>query len=345
MPRRKPEDIMRRRLPAACRELFLALTLSAVCFAPNAAIAADADCDTVDDAVDNCPARFNPDQSDIDGDLAGDRCDSDRDGDTVANDADNCPRDANVDQTDTDADNVGDTCDQCAEPADDVVNRRGCSIEQTCPCSGPEDDRAWKDHRSYVRCVKKAAKKFERHELITSEERYAIAVAAKESDCGVPVPTAGDNDGDGVSDATDNCPSDSNPGQRNTDGDAFGNACDADADNDTVLNDDDNCPTLANAEGQGADADSDGAGDACDVCSGTAGGDAVDKEGCSIAQACPCAVDEDGNPWASHTKYRRCVVDEVFRFRTLRILTAEEADAIRTEAGNSDCGDRPAVCE
>lgn len=59
------------------RAAFLALVLvlagsgvvGAVCVGP------DADADGVCDDVDNCPADANPDQSDVDGDLAGDVCD------------------------------------------------------------------------------------------------------------------------------------------------------------------------------------------------------------------------------------------------------------------------------
>jgi hypothetical protein len=113
----------------------------------------------------------------------------------------------------------------------------------------------------------------------------------------VIVGTEPETDGDGIPDGSDNCPSVENGDQENFDGDAQGNACDADDDNDGVpdaqdafpLNptefldtdrygignnadsDDDNdgiadgsdnCPLVAN--GNQADADVDGVGNACD---------------------------------------------------------------------------------
>ncbi|MFK7887554.1 MAG: right-handed parallel beta-helix repeat-containing protein [Gammaproteobacteria bacterium] len=45
-----------------------------------------------------------------------------------------------------------------------------------------------------------------------------------------------DTDGDGVADATDNCTSVANPGQRDTDNDGYGNRCDPDLNNDGVVN-------------------------------------------------------------------------------------------------------------
>jgi FG-GAP repeat/Thrombospondin type 3 repeat len=60
-----------------------------------------------------------------------------------------------------------------------------------------------------------------------------------------------DQDGDGVIDSADNCPTVPNPTQTDGDGDGVGDACD-------------NCPVTANADQ--ADADSDAVGDVCDSC-------------------------------------------------------------------------------
>jgi hypothetical protein len=100
-------------------------------------------------------------------------------------------------------------------------------------------------------------------------------------------PTAGDGDGDGIPDATDNCPTVFNPVrpmdngmQGDADGDGAGDACDVcpldagattctsvspdDRDHDGIVNTADNCPDVANPNQ--TDGDGDGKGDACDAC-------------------------------------------------------------------------------
>src|SRR5699024_541140 len=72
-----------------------------------------------------------------------------------------------------------------------------------------------------------------------------------------------DNDGDGVPDGEDNCPTKANPAQSDTDGDGIGNACDDDDDGDGTPDGGDNCPTTFNEDQ--TDTDGDGVGDACDA--------------------------------------------------------------------------------
>ncbi len=90
-----------------------------------------------------------------------------------------------------------------------------------------------------------------------------------------------DTDGDGIADATDNCPLVVNPGQDDADGDGTGDACDADTDGDGVDNPDDNCPDVANPTQ--TDTDDDGVGDDCDP---DADGDGV----LNAADNCPLIV-------------------------------------------------------
>jgi len=68
--------------------------------------------------------------------------------------------------------------------------------------------------------------------------------------------------GDGIADASDNCPLIANSSQADNDGDAQGDACDADDDNDGVPDVADNCPLVANSDQLNTDGDA--LGDACD---------------------------------------------------------------------------------
>lgn len=71
-----------------------------------------------------------------------------------------------------------------------------------------------------------------------------------------------DGDGDGVPDSSDNCPAAANTDQRNSDGDAQGDACDPDEDNDGVADANDVCPTTHAATENGCPATGAGAGGA-----------------------------------------------------------------------------------
>jgi hypothetical protein len=81
-----------------------------------------------------------------------------------------------------------------------------------------------------------------------------------------------DTDGDGVPDATDNCPDDANPNQEDADGDGLGGVCD-------------NCPTVYNPNQE--DADGDGVGDACDNCPTIQNSDQADSDGDGVGDVCP----------------------------------------------------------
>lgn len=78
----------------------------------------------------------------------------------------------------------------------------------------------------------------------------AIDVPVTTHDAPIDGSSLVDSDGDGIADASDNCPGVANPDQYDEDADAVGDACD-------------NCPHVANPD-QAADADGDGVGDACD---------------------------------------------------------------------------------
>ena len=155
----------------------------------------------------------------------------------------------------------------------------------------------------------------------------SLAVAARSSDL----------DRDGVANETDNCPEAANPAQLDGDGDGVGNACDT-------------CPAVANGATQGADADGDGAGDLCDRCPETAADvpadderlvAAVDGEGCSVGDRCPCAGPSGlGMSWRSASQYRACVRREGRVLVRRTTITRETLAAMLRLARESRCGVR-----
>jgi len=116
---------------------------------------------------------------------------------------------------------------------------------------------------------------------------------------GNPDCTDGDIDGDGVLNADDNCPYDSNANQQDSDGDSFGDACDRcpgfddleDVDGDGVSDGCDNCPNQANANQEDIDGDGDG-----DVCDDDIDGDGLlnDEDNCPFMSN-PDQADSDGD--------------------------------------------------
>jgi hypothetical protein len=105
-------------------------------------------------------------------------------------------------------------------------------------------------------------------------------------------PDQEDDDGDGIGNACDNCPLVINPDQTDRDGDGQGDTCDADVDGDGAADDTDNCPLVANADQ--ADADGDGIGDACD--DNPTDGPKADPDGDGVpndADNCPLLANPD----------------------------------------------------
>ncbi|WP_272150956.1 thrombospondin type 3 repeat-containing protein [Tenacibaculum aiptasiae] len=97
----------------------------------------------------------------------------------------------------------------------------------------------------------------------------------------------GDDDGDGVLNGVDNCPSTANADQKDSDGNGIGDVC-QDTDGDGIIDINDNCPTTANPDQK--DSDGNGTGDACQDTDGD--GVMDDKDNC-INKANP--DQKDGN--------------------------------------------------
>jgi len=121
----------------------------------------------------------------------------------------------------------------------------------------------------------------------------------------ISCPVNSDSDGDGVPDATDNCPLVANPTQANNDGDSQGDACDTDDDNDGVGDTTDNCPLMSNpnqanndGDAQGdvcdTDDDNDGVGDTTDNCPLMSNPNQANNDGDAQGDVCDNDDDNDG---------------------------------------------------
>lgn len=61
----------------------------------------------------------------------------------------------------------------------------GCSLDQLCPCDGPQGtDLEWNNHGQFVSCVTKASNTFRTLGLMTNAQKNAYVSAAGQSACG-----------------------------------------------------------------------------------------------------------------------------------------------------------------
>ena len=271
----------------------------------------DKDGDGIADGLDNCPAKFNPQQTDSDFDSLGNVCDQDDDNDLTPDELDCSPLNAAVhpgaseicDGLDNDCNYVVDE----GHPDSDFDGWKDCTdddddndgVIDTLDCA-PLDPASWPG--AVELCDGKDNNCNEQiDEGYFDQDGDGIPDCADEDQDGDGIPDLedncptvtnegqedldqdglgdacdGDGDGDGIPDAMDNCPGLQNPSQGNLDGDEQGDECDADQDGDDVPDDEDNCPWVANPTQE--DADQDQLGDACE--------DDTDGDGAPNSQDC-----------------------------------------------------------
>ena len=99
----------------------------------------------------------------------------------------------------------------------------------------------------------------------------------------------GDDDGDTIPNATDNCPSEANPDQGNCDGDTLGDVCDGDDDGDTIPDSLDLCSCTTPVGTH--DEDGDTLVDECDNCPEVSNIGQLDGDGDRIGDSCEYQLD------------------------------------------------------
>lgn len=167
----------------------------------------DTDRDGIDDADDNCPTVFNPDQADRDGVAPGDACDV-------------CPAERST-HRDLDGDGVDDGCDQCIGPGPTGVDSDGDGLDDGCdPCIGGVSTYAVDDDHDGIADGCDACVGY----IGVDIDRDGIDDACDRCLAGPP----DDQDGDGLEDACDLCPgvADAGADASTGDGDTIGDACD-----------------------------------------------------------------------------------------------------------------------
>ena len=266
---------------------------------PEGAACEDTDGDGIFDLEDNCVDAPNPSQADLDADGFGDAC-SDIDDDQVSDTIDVCPLDSLSTTSDVDGDGL---C-ACRGVVPAICKTVGGAFDNCPDASNPPTD--WTDINGDPHTNEQADFDLDgRGDACDTNVGPGPGGKVCRKNCPPEVTDADEDglssdvdpddsnpdiDGDTVLDGADNCVTDANTDQLNTDNDGLGDVCDADDDGDGVLDLADNCPILANPSQ--ADLDGDGSGDSCD---GDADGDGHDLTVELEAGTSPTNPDTDGD--------------------------------------------------
>jgi hypothetical protein len=223
------------------------------------------------DCDDNCVMNYNPSQSDADADGLGDACDpdADSDGDGIPDMSDSCPyslsRSCNAFTPCEANEGVCNATEHCSAHLDDDNDGIGNECD-SCP------------QIPSTLCVSS-------DDCGPGEGRCDVTTGH----CSTNI----DSDGDSIGDACgDNCPTDPNLDQTDTDNDGAGDVCDPDDDGDGVDDVSDNCPMEANPNQE--DGDSDNFGDVCDNCPNDANADQSNVDDDDFGDVCDDDADGDG---------------------------------------------------
>jgi hypothetical protein len=248
-------------------------TFAATVWTFSRTTATDADGDGIVDSADNCPNDPNgpviPDaygtsQGDHDGDGMANACDTDDDNDGTLDGVDGCPVDA-LGTVDFDADGACDYFDNCPvtpngplilDPDDAGIPQRNTDGDaEGNACDSDDDNDGLSD-------IDEAAAGTDSTNPDTDGDGVLDGVDENPLNAGI----SGDADSDGLDNLFDNCTNAANfPDaggnfQLDSNGDGYGNACDADLNNDGIANGLDVGLFLAEFGTAGPDADFNGDG-------------------------------------------------------------------------------------
>ena len=242
----------------------------------------DADSDSITNSRDNCPAMYNPNQEDYDGDQTGDLCDSDDDNDGILDMVDFCEMGELNWTSNSTSDHDTDGCLDASEDLDDDDDSVSDSVD-ACPrgdlnwTSIPAPVTTRTDYDSDG-CQDITEDTDDDNDLVNDTNDscptgqlgwISTSLTDIDGDGCLDSSEDHDDDGDGVFDVQDACPSGSLGWASNSTTDNDGDGChdgleDDNDDNDDFLDIDDLCPngTVDWRSGRYTDYDGDGCQDA-----------------------------------------------------------------------------------